>query len=184
MKSTGSNSRKWKLAVKIALSCVLAADAALVVVNWRAAGEAPQAQARERQTLVAKVKILQADVQKGRQIEQHLPGVSKECDDFYQKDLLPSSSGDTAVISDIEQMAKDAGVEASGLGFRPTEMKGRDLEEVEISGSVQGNYQSLIQLISDIERSPHFYLLDGLTLNSEKSGVVKLQVSLRTYFRT
>lgn len=184
MKSGRTNSWKWKLAVKIALGCVLAADLALLVVNWRAAGEAPQAQAREQKTLAAKVKILQADVLKGRQIERHLPSLSKECDEFYQKDLLPSSSGDTAVISDIGQMAKDAGAEATGLALREEELKGRGLEKVEISGSVQGNYQSLIQLISDIERSPHFYLLDELTLSSEKSGVVKLEVSLRTYFRT
>jgi Tfp pilus assembly protein PilO len=184
MSNERANSRKWKLAVKIALGCVLAADAALVVVNWRAASEAPQAQAQERLLLQTKVKLLQADVQKTRQIEQHLPSLSKECDEFYQKDLLPSSSGDTAVISDIEQMGKDAGVETSGLGFHPKEMTGRGLEEVQISGSVQGSYQSLIQMINDIERSPHFYLLDDLTLSSEKSGVVKLQISLRTYFRT
>lgn len=184
MKSRRTNSRKWKLVVKIVLACVLAVDAALLIVNWRAASEAPQAQARERATLAEKVRILQADVQKGRQIEQHLPSLSKDCDDFYQRDLLPSSSGDTAVISDIGQMAKDAGVETSGLGLHEKEMKGRGLEEVEISGSIQGNYQSLIQLINDIERSPHFYLLDGLSLSSEKSGVVKLQVNLRTYFRT
>jgi Tfp pilus assembly protein PilO len=178
------NSRRWKLAVKIALTCVLAADGALAVVNWRAASEAPQSQAQERANLQERVRLLAADVQKGREIERRLPNVSQECDQFYQRDLLPASSGDTAVISDIGEIARKAGVQTGALELREKNIKERGLNEVEISGSVQGNYQSLIQLIDGIERSPHFYLLEALTLSSEDSGVVKLQVALRTYFRT
>lgn len=170
--------------VKIALGCVLALDGALLIVNWRAAGDAPQEQAQERARLSQKLKLLRADVVNGRAIEKQLPNMSHDCDAFYQKDLLPASSGDTTVISDIGKMSTDAGVETSGLGLNYKAVKERGLEQVEITGSVQGSYQSLIQLINGIERSPHFYLLEGLTLNSEKSGVVKLQVTLRTYFRT
>ncbi|HKF53394.1 MAG TPA: hypothetical protein VKB26_13850 [Candidatus Acidoferrales bacterium] len=178
------NSRKWKLAVKIALGCMLAMDGALIVVNWRAASEAPESQAMERAQLAARAKLLAADVQKGRAIEARLPNVSRECSDFYQKDLLPVSSGDTMVISDIGKIASDANVQTGGIQLHEKDMKERDLEEVEISGTVQGDYQSLIKLIDGIERSPHFYLLEKLALTSEDSGVVKLQVSLRTYFRT
>lgn len=170
--------------MKIALGCALAIDGALLVVNWRAASEAPQSQAQERTWLAQRVQLLTADVQRGREIEKRLPNMSQECDQFYQRDLLPSSSGDTSVISDIGQIGGNAGVQISGLEIREKDVKERGLEEVEISGSVQGNYQSLIQLIDGIERSPHFYLLEGLTLSSENSGVVKLQVVLRTYFRT
>ncbi len=170
--------------MKIALACVLAIDGTLIVVNWRAASEAPQSQAQERVRLAQRVKLLAADVEKGREIEKRLPNISQESDQFYAKDLLPASSGDTSVISDIGEIARKAGVQTGELGLRYKDVKERGLEEVEISGSVQGNYQSLIQLIDGIERSPHFYLLEGLTLNSENSGVVKLQVALRTYFRT
>lgn len=170
--------------VKIALACALAVDAGLIVVNWRAANESAQAQALERARLEQKLKLLTADVQKGHEIEKRLPNVAQECDNFYQKDLLPVSSGDTAVIADIGQIARSAGVQTGGIGLHEKEVKGRGLEEVEISGAVQGSYQNLIQLIDGIERSPHFYLLEGLSLTSENSGVVKLQIALRTYFRT
>lgn len=179
-----TNSRKWKLAVKITLACALAIDAGLIVVNWRAASESAQSQKMERAQLEQKLKSLSADVRSGREIEKQLPNVAQECDEFYQKDLLPESSGDTAVIADIGQIAKSAGVQTGGVGLLEKEVKGRGLEEVEITGSVQGSYQNLIQLIDGIERSTHFYVLDSLTLNSENSGVVKLQIALRTYFRT
>jgi Tfp pilus assembly protein PilO len=179
-----TKSWKWKLAVKIALGCVLAVDGALLVVNWRTASADPKEQAAELVRLKETQKLLTDDVQKGREIAKRLPGLENECDAFYQKDLLPSSSGYASVIADIGELAKTAGVETSGLGFHPTEIKDRGLTQVQLTGAVQGDYASLIRLIDEIERSPHFYLLEGLSLTSENSGVIKLQVNLRTYFRT
>ncbi|MGH9781005.1 MAG: type 4a pilus biogenesis protein PilO, partial [Candidatus Acidiferrales bacterium] len=109
--------------------------------------------------------------------------VGKECDAFYQSNLLPASTGDLAVISDIGQIGKETGVQIGVVGLHETAVKDRGLSEVKISAAVQGNYQSLIRLINSLEHSPHFYVLDGLTLASETSGNIRLNVSLRTYFR-
>ena len=179
-----NNSRKWKLAVKILLACLLVLDGALIFANVRIAGEAPQSQAQERNRLAQKEKLLAADVAKGQAVEKHLPDVGKECDAFYQRNLLPESSGYSTVISDLGQMGKDAGVQISGsTGYRETAVKDRGLTEVQISAAVQGDYQSLIRFINSLEHSPRFYVLDGLTLASETSGAIKLNVTLRTYFR-
>lgn len=178
-----NNSRKWKLVVKIALVCVLAVDAGLIYVNARIAHEAPQSQARERKQLTQKAELLAADVAQGEAIEKHLPDLGNECDGFYQHNLLPSSSGYSTVVSDMGDMAKRAGVAVSGVGYRETKVKDRGLNEIEMTAAVQGDYQSLIRFINDLEHSPRFYVLDGLTLASEKSGTVKLNVTLRTYFR-
>ncbi|HKV29210.1 MAG TPA: type 4a pilus biogenesis protein PilO [Candidatus Acidoferrales bacterium] len=178
-----NNSRKWKLAVKIALACLLVLDGALIFANVRIANEAPQSQALERNHLAEKDKLLAADVAEGKAIEKHLPDVGKECDAFYRTNLLPASTGYSTVISDLGQMGKDAGVQIGGVGFHETAVKDRGLSEVQMSAAVQGNYQSLIRLINSLEHSPHFYVLDGLTLASEASGNIKLNVTLRTYFR-
>jgi Tfp pilus assembly protein PilO len=178
-----NNSRKWKLAVKIALACLLVLDGALIFANVRIAGEAPQSQAQERNRLAQKEKLLAADVAKGQAVEKHLPDVGKECDAFYQRNLLPKTSGYSTVISDLGQMGKEAGVQISGTGYHEAAVKDRGLSEVQISAAVQGDYQSLIRFINSLEHSPRFYVLDGLTLASETSGAVKLNVTLRTYFR-
>jgi len=179
-----NNSRKWKLAVKIALACLLVLDGALIFANVRIAGEAPESQAQERGRLAQKERLLAADIGKGRAVEMHLPDVAKECDDFYQRNLLPASSGYSTVISDLGQMGKDAGVQISDTGYHETTVKDRGLTEVQISTAVQGDYQSLIRFINSLEHSPRFYVLDGLTLGSETSGAIKLNVTLRTYLRT
>jgi len=178
-----NNSRKWKLAVKIALSSMIALDAALIFASIQIAHQAPQSQAQERNRLAQKEKLLAADVARGEAIERHLPDVGSECDTFYQRNLLPASSGYSTVVSDIGQMAKSSGVQISGVGFHEIAVKDRGLSEVQMTAAVQGDYQSLIHLINSLEHSSHFYVLDGLTLGSETSGSIKLNVTLRTYFR-
>ncbi|MGB7025396.1 MAG: type 4a pilus biogenesis protein PilO [Candidatus Acidiferrales bacterium] len=169
--------------MKIALACLLVLDATLIFANVRIAKEAPQSQAQERNRLAEKEKLLAADVARGRAVEKHLPDVGKECDAFYQRNLLPASTGYSTVISDLGQVGKDAGVQISATGYHETTLKDRGLTEVQISAAVQGDYQSVIRLINSLEHSPRFYVLDGLTLASETSGAIKLNLTLRTYFR-
>lgn len=178
------NSRRWKQAVKICLAFVLALDALLVYEDWRASNAAPQAQAQERDRFALKARQLRADVTLGKTIESQLPVLQKQCDSFYQQRLLPDSTGYSVVVADLNRMVKEAGVETNGVNFRPSQVKERNLSEVVITATVQGDYRGLIRLINALERSPHFYVLDGLTLASESSGTIQLSLSLRTYFRT
>jgi type IV pilus assembly protein PilO len=179
-----SNSRRWMKAVKIALACVLGADGILLYVNWRTASSAPQAQELERINLAAKARQYAADVSRGEAIKKDLPQVQAECNSFYEKDLLPGSTGYSAIIADLGQMARDAGVQTGNIGFTQTPVKDRDLNEVAIAATVQGDYPGLIRLLNAMENSRHFYVLDSLALASETSGAIKLNLVLRTYFRT
>ena len=179
-----ANSRRWKIGVIVALACVLGTDIALGVMSWNAAAEAPQSQAQKLVQLTRTAKLLAADVQRGQAIEKRIPDLTTECSGFYQRDLLPMSSGYASVIADIGRMSREAGVQSSGLKLSEEDVKDRGLEEIKISSAVEGDYSALIRLLEALERSPHFYLLDELSLSSDKSGMIKLDLKLRTYFRT
>jgi type IV pilus assembly protein PilO len=178
------NSRRWKKAVKIALGCVLALDGVLLYVNWGSAGSAPQALELQRANLFTKAREYAADVSRGETIKAELPQVQAQCNSFYEKDLLPASTGYSVIIADLGQMARDAGVQTAGIGFTQTPVKDRGLNEVEIAATVQGDYSGLIRFLNAMENSRHFYVLDSLVLGSQVSGSIKLNLQLRTYFRT
>ena len=182
--SSLQNPRRWKQAVKICLACIVALDLLLAYVDWHARNSAPQAQAVERASLTQKAKLLSADVALGKSVEKQLPAIQKDCDQFYQQYLLSSSAGYSVIVADLSQMARVSGVEPGGVTFHQSDVKDSGLTQIEIAASVQGDYQSLVRLINELERSPHFYVLDGLTLASESKGPIKLNLSLRTYFRT
>ena len=42
----------------------------------------------------------------------------------------------------------------------------------------------MIKFINGLEQSKNFYLLNDLHLTSANAGMIKLQLDLRTYFRT
>jgi hypothetical protein len=56
--------------------------------------------------------------------------------------------------------------------------------EVDIATAVEGDYDSLVQFLNKLEHSENFYVLDSLALASSSLGKLRLNVQLRTYFRT
>ena len=56
--------------------------------------------------------------------------------------------------------------------------------EIEISTVVDGDYASLVRFINGLEHSNNFYVLDNLALAAGSAGVLKLNLQLRTYFRS
>jgi hypothetical protein len=55
---------------------------------------------------------------------------------------------------------------------------------VDIATAVEGDYEGLIQFLNKLEHSDNFYVLDDLTLATSSVGKLRLNVQLRTYFRT
>ena len=60
----------------------------------------------------------------------------------------------------------------------------RSLMQVDISTAVEGDYSSLISFLDKLEHSSNFYVLDSLELASSNQGKIRLNLQLRTFFRT
>lgn len=174
----------WKKAIAAALFLLVAADLVLVFVLWQIGREGPQAMRARKLRLTEDAKLLRADVARGQNIRASMPQAGQQCDAFYSKAFFDSTTGYSQIEADLDSISKEAGVQTSGLTFKQKEVKGRGVTEVDVSTKVTADYSSLIHFINGIERSQDFYLLDGLTLHSAKSGVVDLDLNLHTYFRT
>jgi len=165
------------------LGTVLVADLALLVINWKVA-IGPRASMSEITLLKRQHALLAADVSRGDQIRKELPVVEQQCDKFVQQNLRPVGSGYSAIISDWGALAKGAGIQADSIAFRQHAADKSGVVEVEISTSVNGDYASLVHFINALQHSDTFYLLDGLSLGAGSAGELKLNLEVRTYFRT
>jgi hypothetical protein len=56
--------------------------------------------------------------------------------------------------------------------------------QIDIATAVEGDYESLVSFLNKLEHSDHFYVLDSLALASSSAGKLRLNLQLRTYFRT
>jgi Tfp pilus assembly protein PilO len=179
-----SSWRAIKLITTIALAILLAVDVGLGIFLWRASREDPSQLRAQLVQLTTQAKLRQADVARGNAIRASLPKVAKDCSQFYGDTFLEKSAAYSSVISDLTTIAEKSGLRASDTSFKENEVKDRSLTELAISTSVEGTYSSVIKFINGLERSKNFYLLNDLHLASATGGNIKLQLDLRTYFRT
>jgi Type II secretion system (T2SS), protein M subtype b len=181
--NTKQSWRVWKFWIGSALALLLAADVALAAALWQAARD-PQAMRSQRDRLAVQGKLLRADVERGEKIRASLPQIGKDCDAFYHDDFLDSRTGYSAISEDLGDIVSKAGLRSSGLTFTRKDVPDRGVTEITIKTGVQGDYPALIKFINSLERSKNFYLLDDLHLESSNTGGIRLNLTLRTFFRT
>jgi Tfp pilus assembly protein PilO len=186
----------WLILKKViigALVILLVADVGLLYLRWQNTREGEASMTAERDHLEMQAKLLKADVARGERIRASMSEVTKEYDAFYRTDFESTTDGYSEIEADLDQIAAKSGVKTSGAAFDQKEVKGRGVEEIKITDTVDGDYPSIIKFINGLEQSKYFYLLSDLKLDSGVGGIanagnpgaiIKLHLELRTYFRS
>ena len=169
--------------MRIALGIVLLLDLALLGLRFRTR-MSPQEQHLEIEKLNTAVKLLDADVRRAIEIRHRLPEVQRSGDQFFTEQLRETASGYSAIEDDLGSLAQKAGLRTDRIVYRQREISSRGVVEVEVATAVEGDYPSVVNFINGLERSNNFYLLDSLTLASSTGGSLRLNLQLRTYFRS
>lgn len=177
------STKSRKLAIQVIIGLILVLDIGLAVVNWRMSSsqDSPGAEAR---ALRRRRDLIAADIRRAEEIRKSLPSVESQTNTFFQKDLRPAEAGYSSLVDDLGKLAKETGLEITSTHFRQRVLDKRNVEEVSITVAMQGAYPSLVSFINGLERSGSFYLLDSLTLDSSSEGTLRLNLELRTYFRS
>ena len=174
----------WKQLVRWGIVAVLVADAGLLVWNWQLRSTSLQTQATQRDQLRKQHETLGQDVRNAADIRTRTPEIEKECERFLGEQLLPVTGAYSTLAEDLNRVSKESGLQAKGISYRQNDLRDRRVVEVEVSASVEGNYQSLVKFINGLERSKQFYLLENLTLVESSGGAgIRLNLQLKTYFR-
>lgn len=177
--------KTWKIWIIAGLVALFVADLTVGYMLWQSSRQGVESMRAQRDRLALESKLLKADVERGQKIRESLSGVGKEYDAFYHTTFLGSTDGYSAIDEDLGSIANKANLRSSGIAFHEKEVKGRGVVEVDISDTVEGDYSAIIQFINGLERSKYFYLLSDLKLGSASTGGgIRLNLELRTYFRT
>lgn len=174
--------QNWKKWVRWGLMVLFALDGVLLAVNWRNGGIEAQAQSLEE--LTRRYAETSKDVHRAQDIDRRRPEIRQQCDKFFAEQLRPADGGYSAIVSDLGEIAKEAGLRTSAVSFQQQPVENRGVVQVQVSASVEGDYPSLVRFINGLERSKSFYLMDRLALASSTGGSIKLTLELKTYFRS
>lgn len=169
------------------LGLLLAADVGLAAYSWHLAS-APRRPQTDWDALTLKLKLRKADIDRADKIRKDIHVTEKQFEDF-EKSLLPVSAGYSSVASDLASSAKKVGLQIVTLAYRQKGIPDRNMEEVTIDATVNGDYASVVHFVNDLQRSKNLYAIDGLALASETQnqagmGPIRVGLHVRTYFRT
>lgn len=168
---------RWLLAV------VLLADAVLIGVRWKL-NNSPHVQTGDLNRLSMMEKQYRADNARLERFKTELPADEKEWDQFFTTHFHPAGAGYSAISENLGELSRSAGLKADAITFHQHTADARGLMQVDIATAVEGDYDGLIQFLNKLEHSDNFYVLDSLALASSTGGKLRLNVQLRTYFRT
>ena len=172
-----------KAIVSWALVLLVAVDLVLAVVNWRL-DQAPRIPPVELTRLGMMEKSYRADTDRLQTFQRQLPADEKQWDQFFTANFRQAGAGYSAISGDLGELSRSAGLRADTIMFHEHPPDARGLVEVDISTAVEGDYESLINFLNKLEHSDNFYVLDSLALASSDAGKLRLNLQLRTYFRT
>ncbi len=176
--------RGWKHLVRGTILFVLLLDFVLIFLNWRSSSAQPESLREERARLELQHRLLKADVERATAIRSELARVQGASAEFFAKELREASTGYSSVSGDLNDISKSSGLRATAVTFRQRDVGTRGVVEIVVTATVEGDYPSLVGFINGLERSGNFYVLDSLQLASSTGGSLKLNLQLRTYFRS
>jgi Tfp pilus assembly protein PilO len=182
--ATTQKRRYGRAIITAVIALVLVADVALAVENWRLSLSPAASMDDQIRALRRQEDLISLDRRNADNIKRDLPAVQKQCDDFFQQELRPMEGGYSAISADLGSIAKDSGLQINSTRFKQKDIDKHGVEEISIGLSMEGPYPSLVSFINSLERSNNFYVLDSLTLDSAQGGTLRLNLELRTYFRS
>jgi hypothetical protein len=172
------------------LAALLLMDGALAYHNSRLSAK------EENPDMVLKVQsrqvnLVKADVERASKIKAHLPEVQKYFDQF-ETTLPPFGKSYSVVSQELGEIARDTHVQVQDVKYRPKEISGRNVDEIEIDALLDGDYAGIVRFLNRLQRSKNTYIVDSLGLDSASGtgpgnqappGTVKVSLRLRSYFR-
>jgi Tfp pilus assembly protein PilO len=169
--------------IRVLLGIVLLADVVLLGAQWKL-NSSPHVQRTDLNRLSMLEKQYRADDSRLDRFRSELPADEKQWDEFFTTHFHPAGAGYSAISEDLGNLSRTAGLRSDTISFHQHDPDARGLMQVDISTAVEGDYDNLVQFLDKLEHSDNFYVLDSLALASSSVGKLRLNVQLRTYFRT
>jgi hypothetical protein len=168
------------------LAALLLADVALVYFNARLSS-APESRQQVLSAQTRQLALVKEDIKHATIIRDKIPQTVKQFDDF-EATLLPSAKGYSVISQELDEYAKETHLIVEDARFHEKEVTGRNLTELTLEASVNGDYDGIVRFLNHLQRSKNNYIVDSLAVDSQASGqgpvgALRVVLHIKTYFR-
>jgi len=133
-----------------------------------------------RQRTLLTTARLQAQPLRG--LDAKIAASNQDADAFYA-DRLPYAH--SQVLSELGHLTQKSNVRLANVQYAeaPVLSGANALTELRMDASVSGDYRPIVEFINGLERDKMFFLVSGINLYGQQTGIVNLRIRLTTYLR-
>ena len=117
-----------------------------------------------------------------RGLDTKITASTQDADAFYQ-DRLPYAY--SQVLAELGRLTQKSNVRLANVQYAqaPVLSGANALTELHMDASVSGDYRPIVEFINGLERDKMFFLVNGINLSGQQTGMVNLRIRLTTYLR-
>lgn len=178
-KSLRLNTKDPRAVVRLIVGVLAGLNVIAALIVFKPFGGSPEDLAREMRDLQQQVLARQASLGRTRALVAKVEKARSEGDQFLGEFVMSRRSASSSIVSELIEMAKQAGVKSKehSFGFEPIE--GSDtLSMMTVAGGYEGSYQNLTRFLNLLDKSPRFLIVESLQASPQQSGAV-LNVMLK-----
>lgn len=117
-----------------------------------------------------------------RGIDSKITTSTEDADAFYA-DRLPYAY--SQVLSELGHLTQKTNVRLANVQYAQAPVLAGQyaLTELRMDASVSGDYRPIVEFINNLERDKMFFVINGINLSGQQTGMVNLRIRLTTYLR-
>jgi hypothetical protein len=117
-----------------------------------------------------------------RGLDSKIIASNQDADAFYAERLPYAYS---QVLSELGHLTQKSNVRLANVQYAqaPVLSGANALTELHMDASVSGDYRPIVEFINGLERDKMFFLVNGINLSGQQTGMVNLRIRLTTYLR-
>ena len=174
--------RFWLL---VCVAVLLIANCIALLLYWAPPGGSQADLLQQKEQLTREITGTRMTSARLRSVAGKVQLGSREADAFEARYFLPERVAYSAVITELQRMAKAAGVEEREAQYLKEPVEGSDdLTILNTAARFQGPYASLMRFLHEADESPMLLMLDTLQASpQQKGGQIDSQIRFQVVIR-
>jgi type IV pilus assembly protein PilO len=172
--------RQTRKNIKMALAIMAGVDVLALVLYLSPVIGTAESRHQQINQLQTELTTKTKDVAPLKDLPQRVQLANRQINDFYKR-RIPSEQ--SQIVEELGKLQSATGVTIEEVKYKPAEKQQGNLQPEEMEADIKGNYSELARFINAVERDDMFFIIDGVRLDGEPQGPVKLKVKLEAFLR-
>jgi hypothetical protein len=164
-----------------AIAVLLFADLALLIYMVSPLRPRAEEKVQQLQSAEAQLKRKQVEVAPLQGMDQKLKDAQSDLNNFYKTRLADRES---VIAGELGKLAGASGVQLSGARYELKSSTIPGLQQLAIDATLEGQYLNVVKFINGLERDKLFFILDGINLQEQQGGTIRLVLTMETFLRS